>query len=109
MWQLKGDNVNQKQPQINIEIGDKESEGIYSNLALIVHSPQEIIIDFARVMPGIQKSKVYARIVMTPAHAKMLLKALEDNLKKFESQFGQIKFQGVEEKNIGFQPPKTSE
>ena len=44
---------------------------------------------------------------MTPAHAKMLLKALEDNLKKFESQFGQIKLQGMEEKNIGFQAPKA--
>jgi hypothetical protein len=98
--------VNQKPQQLNIEIGEKESEGIYSNLALIVHSPQEIIIDFARVMPGVQKSKVYARIVMTPAHAKMLLKALDDNIKKFESQFGQIKLQGIEEKNIGFQMPK---
>jgi hypothetical protein len=104
----RGDSVNQKQQQINIEIGEKESEGIYSNLALIVHSPQEIIIDFARVMPGVQKSKVYARIVMTPAHAKMLHKALEDNLKKFESQFGQIKLPGGEEKNIGFQMPKSN-
>jgi hypothetical protein len=104
----KGDRVNQKpQQQLNIEIGEKESEGIYSNLALIVHSPQEIIIDFARVMPGVQKSKVYARIIMTPAHAKMLHKALEENIKKFESQFGQIKLQGIEEKNIGFQAGKT--
>jgi hypothetical protein len=98
--------VDQKPKQLNIEIGEHESEGIYSNLALIVHSPQEIIIDFARVMPGVQKSKVYARIIMTPAHAKMLLKALDDNLKKFESQFGLIKIQGEEEKNIGFQIPK---
>jgi len=101
--------MNQKQQQLNIEIGEKESEGIYSNLALIVHSPQEFIIDFARVMPGLPKSKVYARIVMTPAHAKMLQKALEDNLKKFEAQFGQIKLQGIEEKNIGFQLPKNDE
>jgi len=102
--------MNQKQQQqLNIEIGEKESEGIYSNLALIVHSPQEFIIDFARVMPGVPKSKVYARIVMTPAHAKMLQKALEDNLKKFEAQFGQIKLQGMEEKNIGFQMPKNDE
>ena len=108
-FQNKGAIVNQQKPpqQINIEIGEKESEGIYSNLALIVHSPQEIIIDFARVMPGVQKSKVYARVIMTPAHAKMLLKALEENLKKFESQFGQIKLQGMEEKNIGFQAPKA--
>jgi len=92
--------------QLNIELGEKESEGIYSNMALISQSPHEIIIDFARVVPGVRKTKVYARIIMTPAHAKMLYKALEQNIKKFESQHGAIKIPGGEEKNIGFQMPK---
>jgi len=91
-----------KPQQFNVELGEKESEGIYSNLALITHSPSEIIIDFARVMPGVPKAKIYARIVMTPAHAKMLLNALESNIKKFESQFGVIKLIGKEGKEIGF-------
>ena len=96
--------MGQRQPQqIKIELGDKESEGIYSNLALIAHSPSEFIIDFARVLPGTNKSKVYARIVMTPQHAKMLLSALEENIKKYENQFGTIKIYGKEEKEIGFQ------
>ena len=95
--------MQQKPRQLNIELGEKESEGIYSNLALIVHSPQEMIIDFARVMPGAQKTKVLARIIMTPAHAKMLHKALEENIKKYEGQFGQIKTQGDPGKSIGFQ------
>ncbi len=95
--------MQQKPRQLNIELGEKESEGIYSNLALIVHSPQEMIIDFARVMPGAQKTKVLARIIMTPAHAKMLHKALEENIKKYEGQFGQIKTQGYSGKSIGFQ------
>jgi hypothetical protein len=101
--------MNLKQQRINVELGEKESEGIYSNLALISHSPSEFIIDFARVMPGIQKTKVYARIVMTPAHAKMLLSALDENIKKFEGQFGTIKIFGKEEKEkgIGFQAPKA--
>jgi hypothetical protein len=91
------------QPQINIELGEKEAEGIYSNMALITHSPSEIIIDFARIMPGVQKGKVYSRIIMTPPHAKMLLRALEENIKKFEGQFGEIKIIGKEPaKNIGF-------
>lgn len=100
--------MNLKQQRINVELGDKESEGIYSNLALISHSPSEFIIDFARVMPGIQKTKVYARIVMTPAHARMLLAALEGNIKKYEGQFGAIKIFGKEEKEkgIGFQAQK---
>lgn len=95
--------MQQKPRQLNIELGEKESEGIYSNLALIVHSPQEMIIDFARVMPGAQKTKVLARVIMTPAHAKMLHKALEENIRKYEGQFGQIKIQGEAGKSIGFQ------
>src|SRR4030067_3317306 len=91
-----------QQQQINVELTEKESEGIYSNLALITHSPSEIIIDFARVMPGVPKARVYARIVMTPAHAKLLLNALDDNLKKFESEFGTIRLLGKEGKEIGF-------
>lgn len=95
--------------QLNIELGEKEAEGIYSNMALITHSPSEIIIDFARIMPGLPKGKVYARVIMTPPHAKMLLNALDDNIKKFESQFGQIKLYGKEEKNIGFGSPEEGQ
>ncbi|MFH1699998.1 MAG: DUF3467 domain-containing protein [Candidatus Zixiibacteriota bacterium] len=92
-----------QKPQINIELGDKEAEGIYANLALISHSPSEIILDFARIMPGTRKGKVYSRIIMTPSHAKMLLGALQDNIKKFENQFGDIKMHGKEQpSNIGF-------
>lgn len=97
----------QGRQQINVEVGPAEAEGIYSNLALIVHSPQEFVIDFARVTPGAPKSKVYARIIMTPAHAKMLQGALEENIKKFEASFGAIKVAGTDEKNIGFQSPRV--
>lgn len=97
---------NQPQQQLNIEIDEKEAEGIYANLAMIIHSPTEIIIDFARVMPRMPKSKVLARIVMTPMHAKLLQKALTDNIEKFEKQFGEIKLYGSHDKpnsQIGFQ------
>ena len=97
---------NQPQQQFNIEINEKEAEGIYANLAMIIHSPTEIIIDFARVMPRMPKSKVLARIVMTPMHAKLLHKALSENLDKFEKQFGEIKLYGSPDNNnsqIGFQ------
>ena len=91
-----------QQQQLKIDLAGDQAEGIYSNLALIVHSPSEIIVDFARMMPGMQKGKVFSRIIMTPPHAKMLLKTLEQNIKKFESQFGEIKIHGQEQKNIGF-------
>lgn len=92
---------NQKH-QINIEISEKEAEGVYSNFFLIAHSPHEFIIDFARMLPGLPKAKVFTRVVMTPAHAKMLLSALEDNIKKYESQFGEIKSIKQEKKPFGF-------
>jgi len=98
--------VQPPQQQINIELGDKEAEGIYANLAMITHSPTEIVIDFARVMPRSPKARVLARIIMTPMHAKLLHNALSDNLKKFESQFGEIKVHGAPHqtsKPIGFQ------
>ena len=94
-----------QQQQINIELGEKEAEGIYSNLALITHSPAKFVVDFTRMLPGIPKTKVYARIIMTPQHAKSLLRALDENIKKYESQFGEIKILGDSSaKPIGFQP-----
>jgi hypothetical protein len=96
----------QPQQQINIELGEKEAEGVYANLAMIVHSPTEIIIDFARVMPRSPKARVQARIIMTPMHAKLLHKALGENLKRFEEQFGEIKMHGGPHqvtKPIGFE------
>lgn len=80
--------------QINIELGEKEAEGIYSNLAIISHSGAEFVIDFTRLLPGVPKAKVHARIVMTPQHAKLLLHALSDNLSKFENQYGVIPVDG---------------
>lgn len=103
----------QKKPQqgkqINIEIGEKEAEGIYSNLAIITHSPAEFIIDFTRVVPGAPKAKVHSRIITTPQHAKMLLKALQDNINKFESRFGEIKLESQPNQHFGFVPPKSTE
>ncbi|MBN2357665.1 DUF3467 domain-containing protein [candidate division KSB1 bacterium] len=84
-------NQNPPQQQINIELGEKEAEGIYSNLALISHSAAEFVFDFTRMVPGVPKARVYARIIMTPQHAKSLLAALRDNISKYENQFGEIK------------------
>ncbi len=98
------DKLNKTQ-QINIELGEKEAEGIYSNLAIITHSPAEFIIDFTRIVPGVPKAKVHARIITTPQHAKMLLHALQDNISRFESKFGEIKIDGVESPDFGFANP----
>jgi len=81
-----------KQPknQLNIELGEEQAEGIYANLAMISHSHSEFIIDFIKMMPGMPKAKVKSRIILTPQHAKRLLRALKDNIGKYESTFGHI-------------------
>ena len=95
MENLKKDN------EIQIELSDETAQGIYSNLAVIAHSSSEFVIDFIRIVPGVSKAKVKSRIILTPEHAKRLLKALEDNIEKFEEQNGQIRLHS----NPGFLPP----
>ena len=90
------------QRQLKVQLDPQEGEGIYSNLAMIAHSPSEFILDFARVMPGLPQAKVMARIIMTPTHALILKKALEENIKKYEDRFGEIKLHGTEHKKMGF-------
>jgi hypothetical protein len=86
--------VNQPQApqsvQVNIEL-PADLEAVYANFALITHSPSEVIVDFARLLPGSPKARVYTRVVMTPMNAKSLYKALGENLEGFEKQYGAIK------------------
>ncbi len=83
------DKANEK--QINIELDEEIAEGTYSNLAIINHSATEFVVDFVNIMPGRPKAKVKSRIVLTPQHAKRLMKALGENINRFEKAHGQIK------------------
>lgn len=82
---------NQQQGQINIELDEATADGIYSNLAIINHSASEFVIDFVKIMPGIPKAKVKSRVILTPQHAKRFLKALGDNIHRYEMTNGEIK------------------
>jgi hypothetical protein len=82
---------NEQQGQINIELDEKVAEGIYSNLAIINHSASEFVVDFITLMPGVPKAKVKSRIVLTPQHAKRFLKALGENIHRYEQANGEIK------------------
>jgi len=81
----------QKKNNLNIELDEKVAEGTYANLAIINHSASEFVVDFVSMMPGQPKAKVKSRIILTPQHAKRLVKALADNIQKFESVHGKIK------------------
>jgi Protein of unknown function (DUF3467) len=76
--------------QLNIEISEEVAEGEYANLAIITHSHAEFVIDFVNVMPGTPKSKVKSRIILTPQHAKRFMKALTENVARFETANGNI-------------------
>lgn len=81
------------QNQLNIELSEEVAEGTYSNLAIITHSSAEFIIDFIRMMPGVPKAKVKSRVILTPQHAKRLLTAISDNVRKYEEANGKIKLE----------------
>jgi hypothetical protein len=82
---------NKQQQQINIEIDEKTADGVYSNLAIINHSASEFIVDFVSIMPGSPKARVKSRVILTPQHTKRLLKALAENVQRFENTHGEIK------------------
>lgn len=79
-----------QQNQFNVELTEEMAEGTYANLAVISHSPTEFVVDYIRVMPNMPKAKVVSRVILTPEHAKRLLQALTDNVRRYEQQFGVI-------------------
>ncbi|RNC85156.1 MAG: DUF3467 domain-containing protein [Winogradskyella sp.] len=99
------DDKNQpKKGQINIELDESVAQGTYSNLAIINHSVSEFVVDFVNIMPGTPKSKVKSRIILTPQHAKRLVKALNENVKRFEQANGTIKDYEQPQVPINFGP-----
>lgn len=100
------ENNNKPNPnQLNIEISEEVVDGIYSNLAIITHSNSEFVLDFVRVMPGVPKAKVRSRILLTPQHAKRLMRALADNVQKFEGVHGPIRESEMPEIPMNFGGP----
>ncbi len=92
----------QKEQQIQIEIDDLTAQGVYSNLAVISHSENEFIFDFIFIQPQVPKAKVRTRVITSPKHAKQFLLALQENIKKYESTFGEIRIEHIVTPKIGF-------
>ncbi|MEZ4388328.1 MAG: DUF3467 domain-containing protein [Candidatus Krumholzibacteriia bacterium] len=90
--------------QITIDLPPEAAEGVYANVSIIAHNASEFVLDFARLLPGLPKAKVHARIILTPAAAKGLHRSLGQNLDRFEAQHGEIKAGGPQEpgSQIGF-------
>ena len=82
--------------QLQIELLQDDAQGEYANLAIITHSSSDFIVDFARVLPGVPKAQVKSRVILAPEHAKRLLAALQENIVRYEREFGPIKIPNQE-------------
>ncbi len=90
-------NDNQIKTEIDVEISAEVAEGCYSNLTIVSHSTSEFVMDFVRMMPGLEKSKVHSRIIMTPEHTKRLMLTLQENVSRYESMLGEIELRAPED------------
>ncbi len=91
---------NQQQGQLQLELPQEIAQGEYANFAIISHSSSDFVIDFARVLPGVPKSSVRSRVILAPEHAKRLLNALQENIMRYEREFGTIKIPNQEPRTI---------
>jgi hypothetical protein len=102
---MSGKETTAGQQQINIELNEEVAEGVYSNLVMIAHSSEEFVLDFIRVMPGVPKARVRSRIIVTPPHAKRLLRAMAENIERYERAHGEIAEMGFPGPAVQFGPP----
>ena len=95
--------------KLNIELSNEVAQGSYSNLAIVTHSPNEFVIDFVKMLPGMPKAQVSNRIIMTPGNLKRLIHALQDNVNKYENEFGTIELnEPINNIPMGFGTPKAN-
>ena len=94
------ENENKQQNQMQIELPQEIAQGEYANFAIITHSSSDFIIDFARMLPGLPKMQVKSRVILAPEHAKRLLGALQENIVRYEREFGSIKIPNQEPRTI---------
>ncbi|MBP3230227.1 MAG: DUF3467 domain-containing protein [Prevotella sp.] len=91
---------NNNQGQLQFELPQNVAQGEYANFAIITHSSSDFVIDFARVLPGVPKAQVKSRVILAPEHAKRLLMALQDNIMRYENEFGRIQIPSQEPRTI---------
>lgn len=94
------ENDNNQQGQMQIELPQDVAQGEYANFAIITHSSSDFVIDFARVLPGVPKAQVKSRVILAPEHAKRLLGALQENIMRYEHEFGPVRIPNQEPRTI---------
>lgn len=85
---------------MQLELPQDVAQGEYANFAIITHSSSDFILDFARMLPGVPKATVKSRVILAPEHAKRLLMALQENVLRYENEFGKIRIPNQEQRTI---------
>ena len=93
-------NEKENKQGLQVELSPDVAQGEYANFAIITHSSSEFIVDFARMLPGLQKAQVRSRVILAPEHAKRLLGALQENIMRYEREYGAIKIPNQEPRTI---------
>lgn len=97
---MADNNQNNNQQGLQMELPQEVAQGQYANFAIITHSSSDFVLDFARILPGVPKAQVKSRVILAPEHAKRLLIALQDNIMRYEAQFGKIQIPNQQPRTI---------
>ncbi|MEE3384857.1 MAG: DUF3467 domain-containing protein [Prevotella sp.] len=97
---MADNNQNNNQQGLQMELPQEVAQGEYANFAVITHSSSDFVLDFARILPGVPKAQVKSRVILAPEHAKRLLIALQDNIMRYETQFGKIQIPNQQPRTI---------
>ena len=97
---MADNNQNNNQQGLQMELPQEGAQGQYANFAVITHSSSDFVLDFARILPGVPKAQVKSRVILAPEHAKRLLIALQDNIMRYEAQFGKIQIPNQQPRTI---------
>ena len=97
---MADNNQNNNQQGLQMELPQEVAQGQYANFAVITHSSSDFVLDFARILPGVPKAQVKSRVILAPEHAKRLLIALQDNIMRYEAQFGKIQIPNQQPRTI---------
>ena len=91
-----------KSQQVQIKADEKELLGQYTNLVVIHHNKEEFTLNFVYVFPTVPQGKLVGSMIVSPGHAKRLARALQENISRYEAQFGTISEEPIAEPNVGF-------
>jgi hypothetical protein len=93
-------NPNQQNQELQVKASDEVLKGLYANMVQVAHTPEEFILDFMNLFPP--AGQLTSRVIISPQHAKRFLAALQDNVARYEKQFGNIAAGSGPTNQIGF-------